>query len=168
MTNDVVVKVVTGKAYWPKLGKPVQNYNKDGEEWTIDVSLDADALKQMKGYGLTSKIKNKGDERGDFITFKRATVKRNGPKKGEANAPIRVISPDGKTPWDTNKLIGNGSTVRVKFSLNETFNARTKEKGMRADPLAVQVYEHLEYVAPERQEFDSNPQSGLPNENPDW
>lgn len=168
MTSEVVVKVVTGKAYWPKLNKPVPNYNKDGDEWTVDVALDKAAVKQLKDYGLGSKIKNKGNEQGDFITFKRATVKRSGPKKGEANQPIRVISQDGKTPWDPHKLIGNGSTVKVKFTLNETTNLRTKEKGMRADPLAIQVFEHVEYVAPERQEFEGNPDAPLPVENPDW
>lgn len=168
MTSETVVKVVTGKAYWPKLGKPVPNYNKDGFEWAVDVSLDKTGLKQLKDYGLTSKIKNKGDDRGDFITFKRATVKKSGPDKGKDNNPIRVISPDGKTPWDMSKLIGNGSTVRVKFTLNETTNLRTKEKGMRADPLAIQVFEHLEYTAPERQEFEGNPDAPLPAENPEW
>lgn len=168
MAFDAVVKVVQGKAFWTKLNHPVPNYNKDGLEWTLDVSLDKEASKELAGYGLGSKIKNKGDERGDFITFKRASVKRSGPKKGEENKPITVVSPDGKTPWPSAVHIGNGSIVKVKFTLNETTNLRTKEKGMRADPLAIQVYEHSEYTPPERQEFDGNPDAPLPKEAEGW
>lgn len=164
MANDTVVKVLTGQAHWAKLGQPVPNYNKDGNEWTIDVAIDEATVRELKAQGLSSKIKNKGDDRGDFITFKRADVKKSGDKKGQKNEPIRVISPDGKTPWDTSVKIGNGSVVKVKYTLNETVNLRTKEKGMRADPLAIQVFKHLEYVQPERQEFEGNPDAPLPVE----
>lgn len=164
MAFDAVIKVITGNAFWTKLSRPVENYNKDGQEWTLDVAIDDKTSKELKGYGLGSKVKNKGDERGDFITFKRSTVKRSGPKKGEDNKPITLVGPDGKTPWPSSTHIGNGSVVKVKFSLNETINPRTKEKGMRADPLAIQVYEHSEYTPPERQEFDGNPEAPLPNE----
>lgn len=158
MANELVVKQLTGKAYWFQvLGKPVANYNKDGFEWTFDVSLDEATKKELIGYGLTSKIKNKGDDRGDFITFKRASVKRSGDRAGEENEPLRVVGPDGKTPWDKALKVGNGSTIRVKYSINPTVNKRTKEKGMRADPLSIQVWEHVAYEAPERAEFEANP-----------
>jgi len=159
----MVVKQITGKAYWFKaLGDGVPNYNKDGFEWTFEVSLDPATKKELIGYGLASKIKNKGDEKGDYITFKRATVKMNGPKAGQKNEPIKIISADGITPWDRSIKIGNGSTLKVKFSLNETVNKRTKEKGMRADPLAVQVFEFVPYVEPVRKEFDANPDAPAP------
>lgn len=165
MEEKIDAKVITGKAYWFKaLGKPVLNYNKDGFEWVFDTAVDAATLKELKSQGLGPKIKNnedkgKPDERGDYIQFRRASVKRNGPKKGEANKPIRVIGPDGKTEWDDNVKIGNGSTIRVKYVLNETVNQRTGAKGMRADVLSVQVWEHVKYVAPERQEFEGNPEA---------
>lgn len=172
MADKIDAKVITGQAYWFKvLGKPVPNYNKDGFEWVFDVALDANTVKELKAQGLGKKIKNKGDERGDFIQFKRASVKRNGPKKGEANDPIRVIGPDGKTVWDNNVKVGNKSVIRVKYVLNETVDQRTKEKGMRADVLSVQVYQHVVYVAPERQEFEGNPEAQAAVEaavNKDW
>lgn len=156
--TNIVVKQITGKAHWFKvLGAPVPNYSKDGFEWTFDVSLDEATKKELIGYGLASKIKNKGDEKGDYITFKRASVKRSGPKAGEANDPIRVVSPDGKTPWDKSIKVGNGSTIKVKFSINEVVNKRTKERSMRADPLSIQVFEYVPFVEKERQEFDANP-----------
>jgi len=157
---ELVVKQLTGKAYWFKvLGKPVPNYNKDGFEWAFDVSVDEATKKDLIGYGLASKIKNRGDERGDFITFKRASVKRSGPKAGEENDPIRVIASDGKTVWDKSVKLGNGSTIKVKFTLNEVTNKRTKEKSMRADPLSIQVWDYVPYVETERQEFDANPEA---------
>lgn len=167
MADKIDAKVITGKAYWFKvLGKPVPNYNKDGFEWVFDVSLDAETLKVLKEQGLGPKIKNKGDDRGDFIQFKRNSEKRNGPDKGKANDPIRVIGPDGKTVWDNAVKVGNGSTIRVKYVLNDTVDQRTKAKGRRADVLSVQIWELVPYVAPERQEFDGNPEAQ--KEPKDW
>ena len=157
MTEVNNIKVITGKAYFAKvLGKPVPNYSKDGFEWTVDVALDKDTVKELKSLGLGPKIKE-GNEAHDglsYITFRRAAKKKAGPKAGEDNQPIRVVSPDGKTVWDPQSLIGNGSEIAVKFSINEN-KSPTGKKFVRADILSMQVRKHVKYDRPEQQDFDA-------------
>ena len=166
--GNIVVKQIEGKAYWAHLTKPTANFNKDGFEWSVDVAVDEDTVKELKSYGLGPKIKD-NKEYSPYITFRRATVKKAGPKAGEKNEPIRMIGPDGKTPWDTNVLIGNGSVIRVKFSVNENVGGPAKKKYTRADALALQVFDLVPYVAPPKQEFEGNPVAEQPKEaNADW
>lgn len=165
---NMVVKQIQGKAYWAKVfGPGVPNYNKDGFEWTIDVALDKSTADELKSLGLGPKIKD-NKEYSPYITFKRATVKKAGPKAGQANEPIRVVSPDGKTLWDANVQIGNGSTVNVKFSLNEVVGGPGKKKFIRADILSMQVWEHKAYEGKADAEFQAN-DAELPKAvNGDW
>ena len=61
--------VISGKAYWASVTNPNTTFDADGV-WTIDVgNLDKKAIAQLKDEGLT--IKNKGDDRGDFVSIKR-------------------------------------------------------------------------------------------------
>ena len=170
--SDMVVKQLQGKAFYTKvLGTPVPNYNKDGHEWSLDVGLDKDTVKQLKDWGLVSKIKP-GNEKHDglpYITFRRAAVKKSGPKAGEANQPIRVVSPDGKTLWDNEVRIGNGSTVNVKFALHEVVGGPKKQKFVRADILSLQVWEHMPYVpVDDNAEFDMNDAAVEKVANAEW
>lgn len=146
MTNNVI-KQIQGTAYWTKLFKEVPNFNKDGFEWTFDLAVSDDVAKELKALGLGPKIKD-NKEYSPYITFKRATVKKAGPKAGEANKPVSVVGPD-KAPWDTSIHIGNGSTLNVKFSVNEVTGGPAKKRFIRADVLAVQIWE---YVAPPKKE----------------
>lgn len=154
MADNLNLQVISGKAFWARLAKPVSNYNKDGFEWKLDVSIDEATKKLLKAQGLGDKVKNKGDERGNFISFKRATVKKNGPEKGKDNKPITTVGPDGKTPWNMDTLLGNGTTVRVKFAINDS-KGRDGKPSRRADIFAVQVLDLVPYEAPERSEFDA-------------
>lgn len=131
--------LITGKAYWAKvLGDPVDNYSKDGKEWTIDVALDREALGILKGLGLDHKVRSKDDGRGPFVTFTRRELKR---RTGAPNTPIRVVDFDNKV-WDKSKPIGNGSTVQVKFNTFEP-QARGAKKGYAI--LEVKVLDWVEY-----------------------
>lgn len=113
---------LTGTAYWAKvLGDPVENYLETANEWTIDVTPDQRGLDLLRRLGLGEKLRNKDDDRGDFITFRRNELSK---KDNTPNDPIEIVDADGQ-PWDTsvneeglpNKPIGNGSTVKVRFSV---------------------------------------------------
>ncbi len=162
MANENMnIKQIRGITYWAQiLGDPRPNYDQTGKEWSIDVSIDEATQETLKKLGLEPKFKNKGDDRGTFITFKRAAIKKAGPLAGKDNSPIRVVNPDGKTEWDRSVKIGNGSVVNVRFSVNENVGGPGKKKFVRADVLSIQVWEHKAYVAPEgkepRGEFEQN------------
>lgn len=127
------------------LGDPVPNYNRDGNEWTMDFTPDAEGKKLLKELKIADKIKNKGDERGDFIQLKQKETQAN----GKANFPITVVDARNR-PWDPNVKIGNGSTVEVKFKV-----VPYPGKPTGVYPQAVRVLELIPYV---RQEFAPLPE----------
>lgn len=130
--------MMQGKAYWAKIvGKPVKGYNEGEFEWSIDVALDEAHVEQVKREGWQSKIKNKFDDRGNFVQFKRKSVK----KDGDPAKPIRIVDHRGEA-WPDNKLIGNGSTVNVKYELNDP---PTGSKVPRVSIIAVQVWDYVPY-----------------------
>lgn len=145
---------ISGKSYWTKLDKLHDNYqkqkkilNKDtgepdgwGREWSIEVgNLTLATKKALKEAGLLGRVRNKMDEREDFVTFRISEFKRD----GEPNDQPPVVGPDTK-PWDwaKNGLIGNGSDVTVKFNV--------WRGGAQASAflVAVKVDNHLKYEAP--------------------
>lgn len=124
---------LTGVAHWVKvIGDPVENYREDGNEWTIDVTPDQRGIELLRRVGLGEKLRNKDDDRDDFITFRRNELK----KDGSANNHIEVVDAEGN-PWNMEvgadgypvTPIGNGSLVKVKFSVFE-MPARGKFKAL--------------------------------------
>ena len=60
--------VISGQAYWAHVMVPNTKFNPDGE-YSIEIcNLDDANLKIAEADGLT--IKNKDDERGNFVTLK--------------------------------------------------------------------------------------------------
>ena len=105
------MSVISGTAYWAAITNPNTTFDSDGV-WTVDVSnLDKKNLAVVKKDGLT--IKNKGDDRGDFVTVKRK-VRR---KDGSLNRAPDLV--DGQKRTMTNTLIGNGSKVNVHYTTYE-------------------------------------------------
>jgi hypothetical protein len=133
--------MIQGKAYWAKVvGDPVKGYNPGEFEWSIDVTVDANTKKQLKELGVLDRVKDKADERGAFITFKRKSVKADGtPAK-----PIRIVDSDGKE-WDGKTKIGNGSIVNVKFAVNEIPAFGGGKPRLKPSILAVQVWDLVPY-----------------------
>jgi|TARA_R100000149_G_scaffold38234_1_gene14728 hypothetical protein len=128
------VSIIQGTAYWASVTQPNTTYE---PTWTIDVgNLSAKAKKILKADGLGDQIKNKGDEKGDFISIKQKVNKRD----GSTFEPPKVV--DGmKRPFTS--LIGNGSEVAVKYSAREwEYNGKS---GVKADLKAVQVINHIPY-----------------------
>lgn len=137
------IHYLTGKAFWAKvLGPPVPNYNRDGNEWTFDFT--PDNLAEVKAIEpLAKKIKNKGDERGEFIQLKQ----KEKTAAGKNNRPITVVDARNR-PWNPAVKIGNGSLVEVKVDI-VPYKTTTG-----VYPLAIRVLELVPYV---RQEFAPRP-----------
>ncbi len=146
---------IRGKAYWTKLDKPVDNYNKSkkimkdgqpdgwGQEWSIEVgNLTADTKKALKEKGLLSLVKNKLDEREDFMTFRLSTERRD----GTPNEAPKVVDENGNDwDWNTRGKIGNESDIAVKF--NDWKNPGNGKAS--AFLVAVKVTNHIPYEAEE-------------------
>jgi hypothetical protein len=125
--------LIQGKAKWAKItGKPHPGYENKFNEWSIDVYVDDATVERLKAEGLGDKIKDKGN--GEYITFKRKELK----KDGTPNQPIRVVDHRGEA-WG-NQKIGNGSTVNVNFAINEF-----KPKQFNANILSLQVWDLVAY-----------------------
>jgi len=140
-------KVISGTAYWASVITPNTKFDADGV-WTIDVgNLDDLNKKKAQKDGLT--IKNKGDEKEDFVTFKRKV--RNA--KGNLNRQPNVV--DANKRLITETMIGNGSKVNVLYEPFEwNFGGKT---GVSADLRAVQVTELVPYTTEEDDAFDVVP-----------
>lgn len=133
--------LIQGKARYAKVNELVWGYENAHKEWTIDVVVDEDTQERLKSEGLT--VKTKGDD--NFITFRRKEFKSD----GNPNQPIRVVGPDGKTAWNKDTKIGNGSDVRVNFAINEY-----KKGKFSANILSMQVWDLVPY---DGGEFSANP-----------
>jgi len=96
--------IITGKCYWAKVHAPDTTYE---PAWSIDICLDDNNREAIMQDGLA--IKNKGDDRGDFIQIKQKVNRRDGT---ENPAPV-VLDAQKNT---MTKLIGNGSLVNVQYT----------------------------------------------------
>jgi len=136
--------VISGTAYWAAITNPNTTFDSDGI-WSIDVAnLDKKNLEMVKKDELA--IKNKGDDRGDFVTVKRR-VRR---KDGSLNRAPDLV--DGQKRTMTNTLIGNGSKVNVHYTTYEwEFKGRA---GVSADLRAVQVVDLIPYNTEADEAFD--------------
>ena len=140
-------KVIAGTAYWASVITPNTKFDADGV-WTIDVgNLDDLNKKKAQKDGLT--VKNKGDEKEDFVTIKRKV--RNA--KGNLNRQPNVV--DANKTLITETMVGNGSKVNVLYEPFEwNFGGKT---GVSADLRAVQVTELVPYTTEEDDAFDVIP-----------
>jgi len=123
--------VITGKAYWAHLQSPNSTYE---PEWSIDLCVDDNNREAILKDGLT--IKNKGDDRGDFVHIRQRVARRDGSKN---DAPIVLDSQKNVT----DKLVGNGSLVNVLYTPFEwDMNGKS---GVTAILKKVQVVDLVEY-----------------------
>lgn len=141
--------MIQGKARYAKIvDKPVEGFD-PGEKnkiWVFDLVIDDATEQKLLGEGAPATQFRTDEKTGErFITFKRKAYKAD----GEPAKPIKIKDNEARE-WNeayedrpANQLIGNGSTLNVLYNINEwTFG---KKKGFRADPLAVQVWEHVKY-----------------------
>lgn len=145
--------VVKGKSHWAKLDRAVNAFDPSKPRWSIDLQLDKEGIKQMKELGIP--VKNKNDDRGDFVTFQKDQFLSNGQ---ELPKP-RVL--DAKKNDISGTLIGNGSIVKVSFYPKEwKYANRTGVRGVLKD---VQVIELVEYARKDEFEEEDGYVSSTPN-----
>ena len=133
--KEIHMSVLKGTAHWASIVSPNTTFDSDGV-WSVDVgNLDEKNVNVAKESGLA--IKNKGDDRNNFVTVKRK-VRR---KDGNLNKKPEVVDAAKKNIADT--LIGNGSEVNVLYSTYEwEFKGRS---GVAADLRAIQVTNLIPY-----------------------
>ena len=139
--------VINGTAYWASVTTPNTTFNEDGE-WKIDVcNLSEESVDMLIQDGLEERIKNKDDDRGAFITFKRQVKNK---KTGITNTAPDLMDAQKRPMFNT--LVGNGSIVNVLYKpFDWSFQ---KSKGRSASLEAVQVVDLVEYGGSVSDSFD--------------
>ena len=129
--------IIRATAYYAKiLGNPVPAYDKTKKEWTIDLCFDDETIEKLVSEGMDKDyLRNKGDERGYFFTYRRPELR----KDGSAATPIKVVDDKGN-PWDQRVLIGNKSVLNVNVALNQA-----GKKGLKPSIISIQVWDHVPY-----------------------
>lgn len=131
--------IIRGNVKWAKLDpkNPGWGYKNAHKEWSFDFSLDEATEKKLLAEGMSKDyIKNKGDDRGNFLSFKRRELKRD----GTPSKPFEVKDKYGND-WDHSKKIGNGSVMDVKIVLNEVDG----QKGLKPSAIKMKVHELVEF-----------------------
>lgn len=155
---------VTGKVYWAKIVGDkalVQNYERDGREWTVElVPDDTTFLKENK---LLDRLKDKEDaknpDKGAFIILKKPEFD----KEGEKNEPFRIYDGTGEeqVAWD-DRLIGNGSSVDAKLQIVDWGPGKKKSIYL----IALRVTDLVPYVSNEFGAMDDNRPAKKPAKKP--
>lgn len=137
---------IIGKAYWARVFDWYENMNGE-QEMGLEVSLNPEAIQTLKQAGLGGKIKDKGGERGPYISLTRNKIKKGGRNAGQENSKIPVYGPDGQS---FEQSIGNGSLVEVSFNIFEVANFKKAGTHLKPAILSVKVLDHIPYTNPER------------------
>lgn len=158
-----------GMALWAKvLGEPAKGYDTEERSWTISLVLDpteeatiqfVSKLEELfkEFHGTTNKVARYGwpfgdetikDENGrEKPTGKiKVNFKRREFTSRQQQKPAPIVVDAKKNPWPADKLIGNGSIVRVAFVAWPWTGANGK--GMSLELERVQVIELVSYEAP--------------------
>ena len=126
--------IISGKAFWTKLNRK----DEYSDKYQLDVGDLSDKSKEVLAtHGV--KLKNKEDDRGEFVTARTRYV-------------VAVIDSDKRT-IDQDTLIGNGSSVKVKVAFNKT-HPFVEKYGTSLYLNKVQVTELVEYG--NKDEFDDD------------
>lgn len=145
-TNTQIVYLRGKTSFCRVLGEPHLNYAKDGREWTMDLKLDDNAVKEVKGYGLGAKIKTK-ETYLDGTPYMSFRIKEFLPD-GKPAYPCKVQDANGDD-WDHTVEIGNDSVVDVKFAVRDYGRGKPKGVYLRA----VRVLDLVEYKGKGSGEF---------------
>jgi len=124
--------VLSGKAHWASVANPNTTFE---PVWSVDLAIEGDELNKARQMGLS--IKNKGDDRGNFVTIKRKVNRKDGTQN---QSPALL---DGNKNPMNGTLIGNGSDINVLFKTYEWEYAG--KTGMGAELQKVQVTNLIEY-----------------------
>lgn len=148
MSNQSKYVYIRGKVYWCRVQRePHLNFEKTGKQWATDfVPLDNNEKKKLVEIGKN--LKDKGDDRGTFTSF----VVRAARPDGRPNDPVKVLHPDGITPWDPNVALGNGTVVDIKVRHVNYGNGRRAGNYLQS----IRVLELVPYQAQEFAPLDKD------------
>lgn len=153
--------MLTGKGYWMKVIGPARENNFGESKWEFDVVITPETKKELLKLGWP-KTKIKSDPRGDFVQFDRPGIKRD----GEASKPFSVLDQYGE-PWDGKTLIGNGSDIQVKYTLNE--RDYKGKKFLKPGALEICVTELVPYTGGSKGfQFKAKPAVAAKAQDEDW
>ena len=132
--------VLSGTVYWASIQAPNTAYE---PEWGLDMLVDDNNRKAFEADGVD--IKNKGDERGDFVHIRQKVSRRDGTQN---DAP--VVMDGQKKPFK--ELVGNGSIANVQYTPFEwSMNGKS---GVSPILKRVQIVEHVPYAGGNAEDFD--------------
>lgn len=134
--------LIQGKTTWCRVtGAPHANkFNPAVPQWSFDLSVDEETQSKLLKLGVRKNtFKDKGDDRGTFISFTRNSVKAD----GTAGKPFDVKDAQGET-WDDSVKIGNGSVLNVIVMLSE--RQFGSDKFLKPSALKIQVWGHVPYT----------------------
>jgi hypothetical protein len=139
LANNSVTMVIRGKLHWAKvLGKPRFNEYSGENEWSVDVTPNAESLTKLRGAGLEDKLRTpkKNDKRTEpFVSFRQKEFREDRvTKERTPNAPIRVVNIEGKD-WPQTELLGNDTVADVKFLVRDY--GKGKPKGVYIQAIRV-------------------------------
>lgn len=163
-----------GEALWCKvLGEPAKGYDTEDRAWSCSLILDPqqedtiafvakleDLFREFHGstnkvarYGWPFADETRKDDNGREkptgkikVNFKRKEFTSRGIEK-----PAPRVVDSKKQPWPAEKLIGNGSTIRVAFTAWPWKGA--KGNGMSLELESIQVIDLVSYDAPSSDPF---------------
>jgi hypothetical protein len=142
---------IRGRAQYARvLGAPMDNYDKDGKEWKIDIVIDdAKDIKRLKALGIGDRVKQKEEylDGAPHMTLRQKAEK----KDGTPADPPEVVDLMGK-PWNDKKAIGNGSIIDIKIRVADY--GKGFKKGMYIN--GVRVLEHVPYTKNAFEELDKD------------
>jgi hypothetical protein len=139
------MSVITGEAYWARLGAIDETVTTTWpyDVWSIDVcNLDEKNITKAQKDGLN--IKNKGDDRGNFVTIRRKIYSKDGSRHEQ---PL-INDPFGE-PLKPTIQIGNGSLVNVMYTTYDWELKGLGRKGISALLCSVQVKKLVAYPSPQ-------------------
>lgn len=158
------------RLYWAKiLGAPVDKYNpSDGKEWTVDIALDQNHIKELRSFGITTSFyvkesDNPEDDRGPYFTYRRSETYAS----GDQAKHIAVYDEYGDV-WSKDKLLGNGTVANVNVIVRDVQAGRSS----RGKPIitGIMITEHIPYEGGQEAEpafkFKSKGSTEAPTE--DW
>lgn len=136
---EYATEFASGTVYWAKIvGKPVDNYERTGREWTVDFVPDDASF--LKAHGLLDRLKEpKEPVSGPFLRLKKPELDSEGNK----NEPIKIVDANNQ-PWDGSK-IGNGSRVDVKLTIADWGRGKKKSIWIKV----IRVTEHIPFEVDE-------------------
>lgn len=143
--SDSQIYVIRGTLNWAKIvDEPVMNDFTGEREWSIEIDLDSDGLKQIKSIkpDISKKIKEKNGRK--FIQFRQKEF-RVDKKTGEkiANKRINIVDGSNNT-WPEGVKIGNGSIGDIKFQVKDW--GKVSQPGVYIQSVRVLKHEKFERV----------------------